>query len=302
MSTSFALDLGGETVVTHGSRLPIPSFLDDTYAAFVRPVLHTAHGDYELLFEEDETALNGWRKAPRLFDAVMWSLRRARDRYYALGLAFKPPRPFWIGSCDLEMARFRVVTPRTDPPIPRSIAVEFPVRILSRLAFMHRHFERSDGMIVHTAAAAFADRMFLLLGQSRAGKSTISRQILAHGEGELVNDDRMILTSEPAPGSPWTAWGTPWPGELSVARNRNAPLAALLFLKKSDRSFVEPLPPQAALKKLLRLVSIPWYDDELVPKALDLCDRLVREAPPYVLHFCPDPSAAAAVADLARQL
>jgi hypothetical protein len=37
------------------------------------------------------------------------------------------------------------------------------------------------------------------------------------------------------------------------------------------------------------VVSIPWYDKEVVPHMLDFCDELVSSIPAYVLHFKPGP-------------
>jgi len=253
-----------------------------------------------LRFFVAEDAVGAWREAEEIFDTSVWRLRRGKGRHFVLGTAFEPAQPYWVAGFDIELKHFDIarLTPYQDIPVEQ--VVEAALRVLPRMVLMHRLLAPPTGMLVHAAGGVVAGRTHLFLGQSGAGKSTLSRLLLTHGGVEVVNDDRMLLTHGGGPDE-WTAWGTPWPGELRIAHDRHAPLGALLFLDKSDRNTLEPLAPLDALERLIPLVSIPWYEVELVANALELCNRLVTEVPTYALRFRPDRGAVDAVAALASK-
>ena len=124
-------------------------------------------------------------------------------------------------------------------------------------------------------------------GRSEAGKSTISRLFMAAGLGDsLLSDDRVILRA--AEDEPVTAWGTPWPGDARVARNAMAPLAGLLFLVQSDVNEMRPLSASMAARRLMPVVTCPWYDADRLPGVLDTCSRIVGRTPCFDLCFRPD--------------
>ena len=95
------------------------------------------------------------------------------------------------------------------------------------------------GLLVHGAAVVAAGRSLLALGRSGAGKTTWSRQALAHGL-EVLSDDLNALCRTPA--------GTlveklPFTGDLgdAGAPGGRFPLAALLRLEKSAEDALLPL-------------------------------------------------------------
>ena len=77
-------------------------------------------------------------------------------------------------------------------------------------------------------------------------------------------------------------------------RNALAPLAAVLFLVKAEANELVPLAAGAAMRRLLPVVSCPWYDAERLPGVLDTCARIVEGIPCYDLRFRPDAEAGAA--------
>ncbi len=176
--------------------------------------------------------------------------------------------------------------------------VESVLVSLGNLVLLHYLSGQGLGVTLHTAALHIGGRIWLFSGCSGAGKSTFSRLWLDRTDAHVVNDDRMIVRQN-EPGPVFTAYGTPWPGELGIALNESAPLGGICFLHKSAQTEIRPITPQQALPQLLPLASIPWYERELVPPALDFCDRLLAGTPLYELHFRPDQSAVEAVLQLA---
>lgn len=269
---------------------------DDGYRAFWRRGGSSPGPTWRFFVGESE--LEGWLRAEVVFETPVWNLRRAPGGHFVVGTAFDPPRPFWVARTDASFAHARVAHLAGEPGIPRQAIVEPALRVLARLRLMYGLLDGDSGLLVHAGAVEVDGRFFLLAGCSGAGKSTLARQFRETGAGRVVNDDRVVV-SRGAAG--WAAWGTPWPGELGIAEDRHAPLGGLLFLRQAERTVLEPLSAGDALDHLLPLVSVPWYDAERVPRALDLCRRLVEEAPVHLLQNRPDGSAVEAVRELASR-
>ena len=68
-------------------------------------------------------------------------------------------------------------------------------------------------------------------------------------------------------------------------------MQALLFLCQAEVNRLEPMPPREALAELVRVVSIPWFERELVPGLLDACGNLLETVPAFRLRFRPEPQA-----------
>ena len=166
---------------------------------------------------------------------------------------------------------------------------------LDQLLLMN-HLAPLGGVIVHAAGAVIGSKALVFAGASGAGKSTISQLLAGGGLGDsLLSDDRVILrldqegrsaSSEEA-SRRITAWGTPWAGDAQVARNASAPLGAVLFLAKGDKEELVAMEAASALRRLLPMVSAPWYDAELFPAVLDTCSQIVMACPCYELRFRP---------------
>jgi hypothetical protein len=178
------------------------------------------------------------------------------------------------------------------PERPASEGLDNPVRApLDQVLFMN-HLAFRRGVICHAASAVVEGRALLFPGFSGAGKSTLCRMFVAAGLSDrLLSDDRVILRvggTDGEDGDGVTAWGTPWHGDALIARNEPAPLAALLFLVQAETDEVVPIPAGAAMRRLMPLVSSPWYDPERLPAVLETCGRVVETVPCYELHFTRD--------------
>jgi hypothetical protein len=146
------------------------------------------------------------------------------------------------------------------------------------------------GFVIHSAGLILGGRGFVFPGVSGAGKSTFARLAGSRPGWEPLSDDRTVLRF--LDGKP-VVYGTPWPGEGLVAENRRAPLAGLLFLEKGLRNEVRPIPPAECLSRLFPVVSIPWFDHEVLPEALSACEQMARAVPGAILTFRPEAGAIA---------
>ncbi|MGA9349071.1 MAG: radical SAM protein [Anaerolineae bacterium] len=165
-----------------------------------------------------------------------------------------------------------------------------------------------NGCYLHSAGAILDGAGMLFVGHSDAGKSTITRLLMAHphpalplsggGEGEGVEilcDDRNIVrkwfpplstTGEGQGGGEWRVYGTWSHGDVPVVSPASAPLRAILFLQKADENAIIPLTDRKEItRRLLACVIKPFVTAAWWHKTLDLIEQMAREVPCYVMRF-----------------
>ncbi|HPC19637.1 MAG: hypothetical protein KBC66_08740 [Kiritimatiellae bacterium] len=147
---------------------------------------------------------------------------------------------------------------------------------------------RRRGALHHCAGAICRGRMFLFPARSGTGKSTLSRLLAASGRFAIAGDDRIVTRQRD---HQWLAFGTPWPSTAGFSANLSAPLGGIFFLHQAPDNRVEELAPQDALRRLLPVTDIPWYDEAFTAGVLAHCEKLVTSVPMRAFHFRPDPSA-----------
>jgi len=141
------------------------------------------------------------------------------------------------------------------------------------------------GAVMHAAGMSINQRGYIFPGRSGSGKTTLSKQFMAQKVSGMMSDDRVIIKNT---NKTFRVFGTPWPGEGGIASNTSAPLEGIFFISHADSNWINELKPQRALEKLLPVVSIPWFDREIMPLVLDFCGSLVTNIPSYELFFKPD--------------
>jgi hypothetical protein len=161
----------------------------------------------------------------------------------------------------------------------------YPIDILS---LMYHFGACESGFILHGGAAFTDSGAILFSGESTAGKTTLARLCLEAGL-KVLSDDRIILRTDGSDAV--QAWGTPWLGDPDIAINESAPVRALCFLTQGSPSRLVPMSTAAAVRRLLQVSSIPWFDDEMTRVLLSVCERFLKRIPVYELVFRPDSTA-----------
>ncbi len=180
-------------------------------------------------------------------------------------------------------------------PVLKDI-VNYP---LDELLFMYAASGR-DGLLVHSAGCTvYNDIGIVFCGKSRAGKSTISKQLIRDNDFSLLSDDRIILHKKD---NEYFMSGTPWPGEAGIAVNKTVPLRALLFLKQSAENRLEAIAASDAFKQLLPVSTIPWHERELLPDVLDFCNSIAEDIPAFDIYFSKEEGVAEVVKKFASTL
>lgn len=214
-----------------------------------------------------------------------WSLFAKTDQYVICLQPASIGHPLWYARCDSDFTRVQVQLAGDITPYN---PIHYP---LDQILLLH-HLAARQGAILHAAGMICAGRGYIFPGVSGAGKTTLSRLLMANPDLLFLSDDRVIIRREKTDDKPF-CYGTPWPGEAGLAQNQSAPLAAVYFLRQAKENKISLLPPRAAFERFMPVASIPWYHRQFVAKLLDFFEQLVQAVPVYDFLFTPDSGATA---------
>ena len=224
-----------------------------------------------------------------------WTLFRDGDDYL---LQFEP---YWVARISPDATRVIVhcseefIRKRDGNAVTISSPIGYP---LDQFILVYALAQR-EGVLVHAAGIGIGGRGFIFPGRSGAGKSTITGLFGKHAGIELVSDDRIVIRKIE---DTFRGFGTPWPGEGGIAKNSSVPLAGMFFITHEMENRIRPLEPRDALERLFVVASIPWYNDDLCPRLLGLCEELVSRVPAYELAFRPDAEVGTVVKEFVSSL
>jgi hypothetical protein len=280
---NFSIDVPGKT----------PHLLqehDPTYQNFLGNKNNTA-GAIDIKINLEVGNLPDTGKLTKIFDSNQsWLMYRQDDIYWTV---LHPPaheKPIWAARFNRDVEEVTVYCNErfTQKRNGKTVIIN-PVRYpLDQLLVMYL-LARHQGAVIHAAGIEIAGKGFILAGPSGAGKSTLARlfnaSIIQNNSGTSVLSDERMVTRKI--NGIFKAYGTPWHGEESTARNKCAPLSGIFFLNHGKENSAAQIKPQQALDKLLKVTSIPWYDREVMPEILSFCDDLITRVPLFELYFTP---------------
>lgn len=216
-----------------------------------------------------------------------WSMHHDDSEYH---IDFNPRKesaePYWQARFNPECTEVHIhcsdeMIVREDDQAWVKNPVQYP---LDQLLTVY-HIGQRAGALIHAAGAIIAGRGIIFPGRSGAGKSTITKQFPADDTNfELLSDDRIIVRKMD---ENFEMFGTPWPGEAGIAKNASYPLHGIAFIHHGVKNEINRLEPAEALKQLLPVVSIPWYDEGIMKLIVAFCEGLATSIPAYDLHFKP---------------
>lgn len=144
-------------------------------------------------------------------------------------------------------------------------------------------------MLVHACGILRRGHVFLFVGPSEAGKTTIAR-LCGEGDGEVIHDE-MLLVSRPASHNPAiSVQSAPMLGRFPSRQGITAPLISVLFLKKGSRTQVNPIGKTDAYLKFMRQVITPAYIGqkdrrEVYSLIADFSNEITGAVPIFELEF-----------------
>jgi hypothetical protein len=145
---------------------------------------------------------------------------------------------------------------------------------------------------LHASAALFKNILFVFLGESGQGKSTLVAYLSQSEAWRLVADDILPVTADSA--GEWA-----WPhfpqlklspaSQPGVRMPEKLPLGKICLLTpagKDDIPAVQLLPPGEAVKVLLaHTAGARLFDPGLLAKHLEFCGRIASQVPVHQLNY-----------------
>ena len=219
-----------------------------------------------------------------VFECPLWALRHGGStwtyRFHSPALGPLPYKTasfsgdFCVGSVQLHRPYVSSGTPL--------YPLEYP---LDELLMMNL-LGRGRGAEVHACGALDPQgAASLFVGQSGAGKTTISRLLQADGRS-VLSDDRIIVRD--TPGGGFAAYGTPWHGEAELSAASHGALSEIYFLRQGPANSVKPLLAGDATSRLLACGFVPFYDGDALRFTLDFWSKVCSHVPCRELTFVPD--------------
>jgi hypothetical protein len=150
----------------------------------------------------------------------------------------------------------------------------------------------APGFLLHASSVVWNGRAYIFCGPSGAGKTTMTR--LAPEGARLLTDEISCVRRVDGV---WTAYGTPFAGELSTSGEHiSAPVAALFRLSQGAAHRIDALSGGAAVRAIMRNVLLFGHEPASQARALDAVCEFTAAVPTARLTFRPEPSVWACVA------
>lgn len=163
----------------------------------------------------------------------------------------------------------------------------FPLRKPLGEVLMLHLLSRDGGVLCHASGVMMDGNVLLFMGNSGAGKTTLSRLWLQMQNVTLLNDDRIVVREKH--GQLW-AYGTPWHGDEGTVSPANGPLKRVFIIHHARENTLTPLFGARAIAEMLPRVFPPYWDPAGMSATLELLERIVQTTPCYALGFTPDVS------------
>lgn len=146
-----------------------------------------------------------------------------------------------------------------------------------------------DGLVIHASTLKWNSKGLMFSAPSGTGKSThvkLWQEFI--DDVEVLNDDTpaiRIINNKPY------VFGTPWSGSSFIHSNDSAPLEGIVLLEQAPKNAIRRLNHQEAILKLLPQSFLPYFDQDLMSKALKVFEKIVSTVPVYFLQCRPDKEA-----------
>ena len=171
---------------------------------------------------------------------------------------------------------------------PKYPNIEFLIHILLVGIVFRNRIIFHDGIVVHASAVCYKDYCVVFPAPSGTGKSTHAQLWEKYLDAVVINDDHpaiKIIDNKPV------VFGTPWAGSTYKYKNTHAPLKAIVILEQAPFNSIRKLNSDEIINHLLPRCFLPYYDKELMKKAMDLFESMISKVPVYMLKCRPDQEA-----------
>ncbi len=164
--------------------------------------------------------------------------------------------------------------------------------ILNAMEAEHQIVQR-DGFLLHASWICHNGRAILFTAPSGTGKSTQAALWQQLRGAELINGDRAAVFAE---ADQWPqVRGSPFAGSSGVGKNRQMPLAALVYLSQAPETTITSLGGYRAFRNIWEGCCVNLWDREDVDRCAGTVARVLERVPVFHLACRPDESAVLAL-------
>ena len=176
----------------------------------------------------------------------------------------------------------RLDDPETRERICDSVMMDMRKILTGKLAL-------DRGLCVHSCVINYNGEGILFSAVSETGKSTHAHlwQEVFPGT-EIVNGDNGFCR---VLDGCLIVFSTPWCGDSNEYTNKSLPIKAIVFLERAQENHIEKLNALEAFIRLSARCFMPFWDKELVNKAMDTVEYVTQNVNCYLLKCLPDHSA-----------
>lgn len=142
------------------------------------------------------------------------------------------------------------------------------------------------GALLHGSLACIDNKLVLFLGNSGAGKTTLSKIAVAAGHSCLTEENPVLTIKDGLP----LVHGTPWPGVLGDPSCLSGKLEAIFFLRHAQKNELLSLVAKDAGRRILNHTRFFNWLPRTIPSTIETLDKTIASIPAYDLGFRPEPS------------
>jgi len=184
--------------------------------------------------------------------------------------------------CTLNITPAHLDNP-TDPDILLHVSDEVMMDIRKILT---GRLALDKGICLHSCVVNYNGQGILFSAVTETGKSTHAHlwQEVFPGT-EILNGDNgvcRIIDDHPI------VFGTPWCGDSNEYTNNSVPIKAFVFLEREQNNSIEKLSELDSFLYLAARCYMPFWDKDLVIKALDTVELLTHKVDCYLLKCLPN--------------
>lgn len=175
----------------------------------------------------------------------------------------------------------------TDPQemFIRQSQIDLGTHAMMGMVFRY-HLLELGGLVIHASTLKWNGKGIIFTAPSGTGKSTHVKLWQEYvTDVKVLNDDNpaiRIIDNQPY------VFGTPWSGSSFIHCNDSAPLSAIVILEQAQENALRKLDDQEIILKLMPRVFLPYFDQNLMRKTMDIFANILKSVPVYLLQCRPD--------------
>lgn len=221
----------------------------------------------------------------KVFDSgALWKLYREGENYlFRFTSPYYGSLPYKEASFNLDFTEGKV---RLHRPFFDSARPIYPMEYPLDELLMLNQLAMGKGVEVHSSGIIDSSgKGFLFVGQSGAGKTTMTRLWQKHEGVQILSDDRIILRK--VDNNIWM-YGTPWHGEAEISCAAQARLSHIFFLRHGQKNVLVSQKRAESAVRLFACGFPPFYSPSGLDFTLSFYDELTGSVPCSELIFLPD--------------